>query len=66
MEQEAAQRKGGRPKKGEKPVEQIRQVSEHDRKTNTVLAKASGTNRKYLEPAKQLFDEHPEYVQQAG
>ena len=60
LEQEAKDRQ----KAGKKNlVETIPQGSEHDRKTSTVLAKASGTNRKYLELAEKIFDEHPEYVE---
>lgn len=60
MEEEAKERQ----KAGKKNlVETIPQGSAHDRKTSTVLAKASGTNRKYLELAEQIFDDHPEYVE---
>jgi hypothetical protein len=41
----AEQPKGGRPKKGEKPAQQIAPVKRMDRQTATVRAKAVGTNR---------------------
>lgn len=63
LKQEAKERKGGRPKKGEKPRESIPEVSENDRRTSSVLAKASGTNRKYLEEAKELVAKHPELAE---
>lgn len=67
MEQEAARRKAqakGKPR-GEKASDRelIPAETEDDRRTSTVLAKASGTNRKYLELADQIFDDHPEYVE---
>ena len=45
MEQEAKERKGGRPKKGEKPPETIPEVTRHTRETNTILAHAKGKPR---------------------
>jgi ParB-like chromosome segregation protein Spo0J len=67
MDQEAAQRKAqakGKPR-GEKASEgeSIPTETKDDRRTATVLAKASGTNRKYLELAEKIYDEHPEYVE---
>jgi len=57
----AEQPKGGRPKKGKKPAQQITPVvSRMDRQTSTIRAKAVGTNRRYLEAAKRLLDEAPE------
>lgn len=56
-----ARKKAGRPKKGEeKSVEFVPQISANDRKTNTIRAKAAGTNRKYLEAAEKLSVSHPE------
>lgn len=68
LEEEAKERKAqakGKPR-GEKAsvTETIpEETSRAARETSTVLAKASGTNRKYLELAEQIFDEHPEYVE---
>jgi site-specific DNA-methyltransferase (adenine-specific) len=51
----------GRPRK---VVERIPPpVPEHERKTNTVRARAAGTNRKYLEAAEDLIEKHPQQAQ---
>uniref|UniRef100_A0A6H1ZXN7 Putative methyltransferase n=1 Tax=viral metagenome TaxID=1070528 RepID=A0A6H1ZXN7_9ZZZZ len=55
-----AQPKGGRPKKGEKPRQQIAEVSPDERKTSDRRAKSVGSNRRYLEAAEKLLEESPE------
>ena len=62
--QKAAGAEGGRGKKknlGESIPEGFSEPD--DRRTSTVLAKASGTNRKYLEEAKELVAKHPELAE---
>jgi len=57
----AAQPKGGRPKKDEKPPLLITEVSSPtERETSVTIAKAAGTNRRYLEAARDLLDSDPE------
>ena len=66
VKQEAAQRKAQAKDKprGEKASvqETIPEETAHGRQTSTVLAKASGTNRKYLELAEKIINEAPNLV----
>ena len=47
----AEQDRGGRPKKGEKPTQQIGEVNRHDKETDSLRATAAGTNRQYIRDA---------------
>ena len=51
----AEQDKGGRPKKGEKPTQQIEQVNRNARSTDSLRATAAGTNRQYIRDAEKIL-----------
>jgi len=55
--------KGGRPPK-EKPPVIVPEVSSHNRESETIRAKAAGTNRNYLKAAGDILEKRPDLVTQ--
>lgn len=60
LKAEAESRKGGRPRKDEKPEEKVPQVLERTPQSRELLAKAHNTNSRYVAQAQALKTEAPD------